>query len=104
MDAWYETVKGTAIIWTKENKDKFRMTSHWKRFANHKKHVCEFCTCKSKNTQLHHLDPKNYDNLDRKEFKELCYSCHTKVQQLSRRKDRSSVPEYFLPFLEKEDK
>ncbi len=42
----------------------------------------------------------DYDNLDPSKFKVLDFACHTKISQLSRRRDRSKVPEYFLPFLE----
>lgn len=101
-DQWYDNNYGNQIDWSsKENRARFRETRYWKNFSKRSKHhTCEFCTCQSKNTQMHHTDPKNYDDLTRSKFKELCYSCHTKIQQLSRRKNRGTVPDYFLPFLE----
>jgi hypothetical protein len=103
-DIWYETIKDQPIIWDKKTKDHFRETSIWKKFVKRvKKNKCEFCSCTTSNSTLHHIYPFDYDNLDPKRFASLCWSCHTKVSQLSRRKDRSSVPEYFLPFLEKNE-
>ena len=99
-DEWYNANEGN-IVWTTENRALFRETSKWKQFVKRvKKHECEFCTCKSKILTVHHLFPANYDDLSPEKFKCLCFSCHTKISQLSRRKNRDTVPEYFLPFLE----
>lgn len=100
VDQWYEDNKGS-IVWTKETRDNFRLTTTWKKFVKRfKKQVCEFCSCKTTTATYHHLYPESYDTLRPELFKSLCWSCHTKVSQLSRRKDRSGVPEYFVPFLE----
>jgi hypothetical protein len=52
----------------KENREKFRNTSIWKKFAkelkNKKGQLCECCGCKSSRLNVHHLYPKEYDNLD----------------------------------------
>jgi hypothetical protein len=104
-DQWYESLKasGEAIIWDKHLRDRFRETTAWKRFVKRiKRHVCEFCTCKSKGTTIHHLYPMAYDDLRPELFAELCWSDHTKISQLSRRKDKSTIPEYFMRFIERD--
>jgi hypothetical protein len=102
-DIWYDSIKGTPIIWGKKEKDFFRETSYWKKFVKRiKKNKCDFCTCNTTHSTLHHIYPKNYDELVPENFASLCWSCHTKISQLSRRNDKGSIPEYFLPFIEKD--
>jgi len=102
-DLWYEENRGR-IVWDKTSRDMFRETSHWKRFINglkEKNRRCEFCSCNSSKINIHHLYPDSYDDLRKELFVKLDYRCHTMIHALSRRKDRSSVPEYFLRFLER---
>ena len=100
IDMWYEEHRGK-ITWTKDTRDNFRLTTTWKKFVKRfKKGVCDFCTCKTSTATYHHHYPDAYDLLDPKLFSTLCWSCHTKISQLSRRKNRDTVPGYFLPFLE----
>lgn len=104
-DEWYAAAKenGT-IIWDKHSRDMFRETTAWNRFADGMRKrahgSCDFCTLKARALTVHHLYPDDYDNLNPKNFKVVDWACHKKFGLLSRKKDRSQIPEYWLPFLE----
>jgi hypothetical protein len=101
VNSWYQENKDN-IDWSiKTNRDRFRETTIWKNFVKRvRKNICEFCSCTTSHSTLHHIYPDKYDLLEKELFASLCYSCHTKISILSRRKNRETVPEYFLPFLE----
>lgn len=73
--------------WTTIKKTEFRKSSEWKLFTHNiiyyntnynNKCRCEDCSeyFNPNEIEIHHLDPDNYDNLDRRKFKLLCHNCH----------------------------
>lgn len=70
---------------------RYRATKEWKVFRASlllvREHRCACCGIpkKPKALQLHHLDPKNYTNLDPKMFVFLCSDCHTLVEKMAKR-------------------
>jgi hypothetical protein len=101
-EEWYEINKETIDWSTKEARDKFRQTGKWTSFAKRLKNTnkeCECCTLKSKNLSVHHRDPKHYDDLTEEKFAVLCYRCHSIVEALSKKNDKSHIPEWWKQFL-----
>lgn len=95
---WYEDNK-EKIDWSiGDNRKKFRETSIWQDFSKkNKKSYCECTFLKGKLT-LHHLDEKNYNDLNPKKFKTLGWSIHKIIHQIDRKKDKSNIPEFWLQF------
>ena len=73
---------------TGTEKTKFRSTKRWKTFREtlikKRGHSCELCGSikPSKQLDVHHLRPDEYDNLDETKFKILCTSCHGFVEEM----------------------
>ena len=69
-------------------KESFRKTNVWKNFRESllqkRGAVCECCGTKTKNLQLHHMDEKNYTDLNPDKFVFLCSMCHKCVSRLER--------------------
>lgn len=73
----------------KGNKDKenFRKTKEWISFSKklrEERPYCELCGCKSKTLQVHHMDEKNYTDLNPEKFMVLCHSCHSYISRYER--------------------
>jgi hypothetical protein len=101
-EEWYETNKENIDWNTKEARDKFRMTGMWTSFSKRLRNThkeCECCSLKSKNLNVHHKTPKEYDILEEERFAVLCHSCHRTVESLSRRTDKSHIPDWWKQFL-----
>jgi hypothetical protein len=102
LNEWYEINKNT-IDWNiKEARDKFRQTDKWISFSKHLRNIhkeCECCTLKSKNLNVHHLFPKEYDNLQEDKFVVVCHSCHKTIESLSKKIDKSHIPDWWKQFL-----
>jgi hypothetical protein len=101
---WYEENKDKIDWNAKESQDRFRLTEQWILFSKelrNKHKECQCCSLKSKNLAVHHLDPKNYSNLDESRFAVLCHRCHSISEALSKRKDRAGIPEWWKQFLTK---
>jgi hypothetical protein len=101
-EEWYEENKDSIDWNTKEARDKFRLTDQWVSFSRRLRNLhkdCQCCSLKSKSLSVHHLDPKNYSNLDESKFAVLCHRCHSISEALSKRKDRAGIPEWWKQFL-----
>jgi hypothetical protein len=68
-------------------KNMYRKSSDWKDFCEYlisKKEVCERCGCSHKEAksglQVHHKDPRNYNDLTEEKFVVLCGVCHLKIE------------------------
>jgi DNA-directed RNA polymerase subunit RPC12/RpoP len=88
----------------KNKKKEFRNSEAWKTFSknlrNKRGNKCEFCGSKSKNLGVHHKNPDCYENISNEnDFKVLCFSCHKLIENIGKRKDKSSIPYYFLDFI-----
>lgn len=71
------------------NKDKvaFRQTKAWQDFSKklrQERPYCELCWTKAKTLQVHHMDEKNYTDLNPDKFIVLCRACHSYIERLSR--------------------
>jgi hypothetical protein len=102
MDEWYETNKDHIDWSTKEARDKFRCTTKWTTFSKqmrNKHKECQCCTLKSKNLNVHHLTPKKYDILEEERFAVVCHNCHRTIESLSKKLDRSRIPDWWKQFL-----
>ena len=82
------------IVLTSEEKSKFRASKTWKDFRTSLlRERGSHCTCcgtkysgkRSRMLQLHHLNPKDYMDLDKDAFVLLCTSCHKTVELLERK-------------------
>jgi 5-methylcytosine-specific restriction endonuclease McrA len=85
-------------------KKEFRKSETWKTFSeylrNKRGNKCEFCGSKSKRLGVHHLIPGDYNNVSNEnDFKVLCFSCHKLIENIGRRKDKNTIPCYFLDFI-----
>ena len=75
-----------------KEKAAFRRTVEWKQFRialiTERENTCELCggTKPSSQLQVHHINPDDYTNLNKKYFAVLCKSCHKDIERLSKRK------------------
>jgi hypothetical protein len=66
----------------------FRKSDYWKEFCRlliaKRNNRCERCGCEQKEAasglQVHHLDPKNYNDLTENKFAVLCGKCHLTIE------------------------
>jgi hypothetical protein len=88
----------------KNKKQEFRNSDVWKTFSRNLREKrggkCEFCGSKSKRLGVHHKNPDDYENIsDENDFKVLCFACHKLIENVGKRKDKSSVPCRFKDFI-----
>jgi 5-methylcytosine-specific restriction endonuclease McrA len=75
-----------------KEKTSFRRTEEWKQFRitliKERNNTCELCGSikPSSQLQVHHINPDDYTNLNKKYFAVLCKSCHKEIERLSKRK------------------
>ena len=78
-----------------KKKNDFRKTSIWqsfrKKIIEERGCICQCCGVHTKRLQLHHMDEKNYEDLNPDKFVLLCSRCHTQVSFLERIKKENWV-------------
>lgn len=83
---------------TSADKSKFRQSKAWKTFRADllldRGAKCELCRCKysgsrKKYLQVHHIDCRDYTDLDPDKFALLCSACHESVEKF--------ITSYFSP-------
>lgn len=89
-------------------KNQFRKSQEWKEFCKQlisRREKCERCGSDGKNDgslQVHHLDPRNYNDLTEEKFKVLCGKCHLKIESFcgteEKRKQCPNIDKQFLTY------